>query len=583
MSMPSASEHNVSLMIIECGLAAIAFAASFAWPDIGDRCFARVERLFDRLAQRRRVAIISVGASAILLRLAILPLIPIPLPFVPDDFSFLLAADTFAHGHLTNPTPAMWIHFESIHICMQPTYMSMYFPALGLLLAAGKVLFGNPWFALLGADGLMCAALCWMLQAWVPSRWALLGGFIAVLRLGLFGVWINTYHTGGSLAALGGALVLGALPRLMKAPHTRYALLMAAGVVILVLDRPYEGMLLCLPVIVAVGHWIIFGKNRPSLLVLARRSIVPIALVIAAGGWMANYDYRAFGNPVTLPYTVNRNTYAIAPYYIWQSKRPLPVYRHEVMKRFYSVTEMDFFNQIRTPSGFLPYSFEKVEFAVLFYSSFTLLLPLIMLRRVLLDRRTRFLVVLLIVLAAGMVIEIFLLPHYVAPFTAVFYAIGLQAMRHLRVWKPEGKPVGQAMVRLIVVACLVMAGLRLWAEPLHLAPSQWPVSDWNCTWYGPDNFGSARAQVEARLKQLPGGQLAVVRYRPTHEPLDEWVYNDADIDGSKLIWAREMDTSDNVELLNYYHGRNVWLIEPDETPVRVSPYTVQQPIAASSH
>jgi hypothetical protein len=75
--------------------------------------------------------------------------IPAGCRLFPDDFSFLLAADTFAHGRLANPTPAMWTHFESIHITMQPTYMSMYFPAQGLLLAAGKVLFGNPWFGIL--------------------------------------------------------------------------------------------------------------------------------------------------------------------------------------------------------------------------------------------------------------------------------------------------------------------------------------------------------------------------------------------------------------------------------------------------
>jgi hypothetical protein len=131
----------------------------------------------------------------------------------PDDFSFLLAADTFAHGRLTNPTPAMWTHFESFHITMQPTYMSMYFPGQGLLLAAGKLLFGNPWFAVLMCSALMCAAICWMLQAWLPPGWALLGGILAMLRLGLFSYWVNTYTGGALITALGGALVLGALPR----------------------------------------------------------------------------------------------------------------------------------------------------------------------------------------------------------------------------------------------------------------------------------------------------------------------------------------------------------------------------------
>ena len=169
------------------------------------------------------------------LRLAILPVHPIPVPFRPDDFSNLLAADTFAHGRLTNPTPTMWVHFESIHIDMKPTYMSMYFPAQGMVLAAGKVLFGQPWFGVLISGALMCAGLCWMLQAWLPPSWALLGGFLAVLRLALFSYWTNAYDSGGPIAALGGALLLGALPRFMKDARPRYALLMAAGVVLLAL------------------------------------------------------------------------------------------------------------------------------------------------------------------------------------------------------------------------------------------------------------------------------------------------------------------------------------------------------------
>ncbi len=202
---------------------------------------------------------------------------------------------------------------------------------------------------------------------------------------------------------------------------------------------------------------------------------------------------------------------------------------------------------------------------------------MIMVRRVFLDRRMRFLILCVGVLAAGMVIEIYLLAHYVSPFTAAFYAIGLQAMRHLRLWKPERKPVGLAMVRFTVAACVLLAGARVFAQPLHIAPSEWPPSFWNFTWYGPEHFGVERAGIEARLEQLPGRQLVIVHYSPKHEPLEEWVYNHADIDDSKVVWARDMGALDNQELIRYYKDRTVWLVEPDATPARITPYPAQRP------
>ena len=208
--------------------------------------------------------------TAILLRLAILPVCPVPNPFVPDDFSFLLAADTFASGRLANPTPAMWVHFETMHVSMQPTYMSMYFPAQGLILAAAKLLTGHPWYGLLAMSALMCAAICWMLQAWLPPTWALLGGLLAVLHIGLFSYWINTYTGAGTIAALGGALVLGALPRFLKLLGLRYSLLMALGIVLLATTRPYEGFLLCLPVAAVLAHALFIAKRRPPAAALLR-------------------------------------------------------------------------------------------------------------------------------------------------------------------------------------------------------------------------------------------------------------------------------------------------------------------------
>ena len=579
MNLPSHPESTYTLALIEIGCSLIAIVLAFVLPGFASRQLSAIEGALERVARKRGLAVAVVGATTVLLRLAILPLVPIPLPFVNDDFSFLLAADTFASGKLTNATPAMWIHFESFHITMNPTYMSMYFPAQGLLLAAGKILFGHPWFALLIVDGLMSAVLCWMLQAWLPPTWAFLGGMLAILRIGLFSYWINTYTGGALITALGGALILGSLPRLTRNMRLRYGMSMAVGIVLLATARPYEGCLLCIPVAVYLGHWLLFGKNRPIRAQLLRCASLPIALIIAVGSWMAYYDFRVFGKPLTLPYTVNRATYAIAPYYVWQSPRSEPLYRHAAMREFYHHEELKTYSKIHSISGFIPTTLKKMTATVMFYAGMALLFPLIMLRRVLLDRRIRLLIVCLFVAMAGIVIEIFLIPHYVAPFTAIFYALGLQAMRHLRVWKPRANPVGLAICRNIVLLCCFMAALRLFVAPLHIRITEWPVSEWSGMWYGPDHFGTERAKIEDQLERLPGKQLAIVRYSDAHNSMDEWVYNSANIDNSKVIWAREMDGANNDKLLRYYNDRQVWLVQPD-LQEKMSSYSAQDRLIA---
>ena len=496
------------------------------------------------------------GSLAIAVRLLLLPAIPIPAARIQDEFSYLLGADTFASGRLTNPAHPMWVHFETFHVNMQPTYHSKYPPAQALFLAFGRSVFGHPWFGVCLSMGLMFAALCWMLHGWVSPPYALAATLLATLEWGFTTYWINSYW-GGAVPAIGGALVIGAVPRLARRIDLAPVLAGVAGVVLLANSRPYEGALTVVSSGAVLLWWMRRGR-RPLTDLLNRRVLLPVAaaglLALLAMGY---YDYRTTGKAMQFPYVLNQNMYSSSPHLYILPPIPTPVYRHESIRRLWLEWDLPlYFAARRNPLA--PWSF-AADFINPFY--FFNLLGVAAVAGLFIGKRTAVLPALGILSLPlfGVMLEKAFLAHYFAPMCGTWLILAAAGMEACGEWRRAG--------RIAVLTVLAVALGSCVSEVADTARAA------RRTPRGIDT----RPQLIANLQRMGGRHLVIVRYTPTHYIHAEWVYNDADIDGSTVVWARDMGEEKNRELLDYYRNRRVWLLEPDSDPMALKPIGAASP------
>jgi len=522
---------------------------------LGSHLFDRLETWLARFARHRVMAILSIAILAFTASALIGASKGIREPEVTDEFSYLLAADTFASGRLTNPIHPMWIHFETIHVLQQPTYASKYPPGQGLILAAGRLVADRPIVGVWMAIALACAAICWMLMAWVPPRWALTGG-VMVMFHPMFIEWSQSYW-GGAAAMTGGALVAGALPRILRHRRIRDSLIFGTGLMVLANTRPYEGMILSLTA-GAILMVRMMKKSDLRLSAVLKQVALPIVAVLSLTVvWIGYYNSRVTGDPFKLPYAVHEEKYGIAPLFLFQKLRPEPVYNHRELYELHTGWELtDYLNQQSLKGVMEGVRYKLRAFLAWNLRDLIFLIPLIALPlSMMTDRRMRLALIIIVITVAAVLLETWFLPHYTSLLAGLIMVIVVRSMMRLNIWRWRGQTLGRQTVRANALMSAIMLA-TFWFTLPPVDSSQW-------------NYQRARMIEEFRLS---GEQhLVIVRYGPEHFIHQEWVHNEADIDRSSVVWARSMGAKDR-ELIEYFRDRRVWLLDVNEGQAILKPY-----------
>lgn len=515
-----------------------------------------------------------------------------PVPHIHDEFSYLLAADTFAAGRLTNPTPPAWENFESPHILLKPTYMSKYPPMQGLFLAAGQIFFGHPAFGVWLSCGLAAAALFWMLSVWSQPLWAVLGTVLMIFFIGIDSYWAQSYW-GGMVAAAGGALFLGGFRSVFKEPSYASTILMTLGGVILVNSRPFEGLAMMIPALFVLLYWTLV-QSAISLSQKVSQVILPgVFIMCLALSAMAYYNYRITGNAFRFPYAEHQAQYFSTPLFIFQDPIKSESGGHVRLQRLYKyLDQFDFIKdfEIFTASDNsylipiyafvclllnLPYLLLMPPLMVFFYIA---LFPL-MLR----SQWEKFIVITLAFTFFCMSFATYWdKPHYAAPLVCCFYLLIVQGFR---LFISSAKNSYQIKLTLALLVFLTLNSvvyqkffLAAWFLPVWSAIKTKDFSDVKLDLAQsnilstPKSTTQLKPFIEAAINKSSQRYLIIVSYHDdfTYQN-DDIVYNEADVENSKVVWAHDLGENKNRTLIDNYKNRQILLVKISNSQFEIIP------------
>jgi hypothetical protein len=220
------------------------------------------------------------------------------------------------------------------------------------------------------------------------------------------------------------------------------------------------------------------------------------------------------------------------------------------MRQYYLEWELPQYEKHRSPATLDEVLLEKLwSFLRAYFGSVILIAPVLaaIVWRDRLGIRALLVAVLFTLIVFG---NLWFFPHYAAPAGIVSVLIIVQGLRRLRAVS-GGRWIVRGILALHVLASIV------WIAQLDRTRS---------AWY------HRRADLVASARAEGRKLLVIVRPGPDYYAHNEWVYNDADIDGSAVVFARDMGDDANRRLLAYFSDREALLLEIDANSMKLDPY-----------